>query len=456
MKKHTLKKYLPAVYFLVIVFAIFFIVPHSAHAIVQEPIRITVKSPLVPNQEGIVKVYLAHYSFQPMSSWTTSLNTVFVFTPTTGVVGISFDCEEVNTTTIFEVWGSHSYPLGTTFWTCTGKASFSTPGSYSVKANYKFGVNGLRNDEGTTESKTITVVDGTLPDPSIYHFLAPVGCDPGTPGCVDRQLVTFDPSQKNALSTYLNIFIKILIGIAAVLAVVMIVMGGIQYMTSELVSGKAEGKKRIMDALIGLLLALAAVILLKTINPSLLSVEPNIGEVSLTDYSDTPEGNATLSPISISALQNYGHGIFCPGYGGITSTGQVNGALLVQIAKTFEKNVTYDNDKRFTINNSIPTIYLDCSAFVDQVYACAGLSNPGGNTTGIFSSKTPLNVSGLKVGDLVGWTAADYGTKMGHVLMFIGSGQYINTPGKSTTGVNTAVRTTSSLPSKTKWVNPAP
>jgi hypothetical protein len=52
----------------------------------------------------------------------------------------------------------------------------------------------------------------------------------------------------------------------------MIVMGGIQYMTSELVSGKAAGKETIMQAILGLLLALGAYAILNTLNPDLLDI----------------------------------------------------------------------------------------------------------------------------------------------------------------------------------------
>jgi type IV secretory pathway VirB2 component (pilin) len=71
---------------------------------------------------------------------------------------------------------------------------------------------------------------------------------------------------------YLNIIIKLFFGIAGVLAVVMIVMGGIQYMTSELISSKEEGKNTIVHAILGLLLALGAWLILNAINPDLLNV----------------------------------------------------------------------------------------------------------------------------------------------------------------------------------------
>jgi hypothetical protein len=71
---------------------------------------------------------------------------------------------------------------------------------------------------------------------------------------------------------YLNIMIKIIIGIAAVLAMVMITMGGIEYMTSELISGKEAGKETITHAILGLVIALGAYLILYTINPQLLNV----------------------------------------------------------------------------------------------------------------------------------------------------------------------------------------
>ena len=71
---------------------------------------------------------------------------------------------------------------------------------------------------------------------------------------------------------YLNIVIKLVIGFSAVLAMLMIVIGGIEYMTSELISGKEEGKERITHAIFGLVIALGAFALLNTLNPQLLQV----------------------------------------------------------------------------------------------------------------------------------------------------------------------------------------
>ncbi len=173
--------------------------------------------------------------------------------------------------------------------TCFQETIYNIKHENDLKAGCEDGMD--NNGDGLTDINDPNChTDGNVSNPSsynkeldegsLYTFLAPLACDPSTPGCVKNadgiyELKNFNPSQKNALGTYLNILIKILIGFAAVLAVIMIVMGGIEYMTSELISSKEEGKKRITNALIGLVIALGAYVLLYTVNPSLLVIEPN-------------------------------------------------------------------------------------------------------------------------------------------------------------------------------------
>lgn len=108
-------------------------------------------------------------------------------------------------------------------------------------------------------------------NPSIYYPLAPLP-DPqpfGTSPDPNRLLTQIDVGSSGSFGNYFNTIITFIIGMAAVLAVIMIIMGGLEYMT-ESIAHKNEGKKRITDALLGLLLALAAYALLNTINPALL------------------------------------------------------------------------------------------------------------------------------------------------------------------------------------------
>jgi hypothetical protein len=103
---------------------------------------------------------------------------------------------------------------------------------------------------------------------------------------------TFDTSQSNGLGSYLNPMISLFIGICAVLAMIMILWGGIEYMTSELISSKEAGKERIRNAIFGLLLALGAWTLLYTINPNLLNSDINITTANATanlNYDNVPQ-----------------------------------------------------------------------------------------------------------------------------------------------------------------------
>ena len=73
-----------------------------------------------------------------------------------------------------------------------------------------------------------------------------------------------------SLYTYLRAVFLTGIGLAGVLAVLMIVIGGIQYIGSGMSpSGKEDAKERITNAIMGLLLALLSWIILNTINPTL-------------------------------------------------------------------------------------------------------------------------------------------------------------------------------------------
>src|SRR3989344_6628018 len=90
-----------------------------------------------------------------------------------------------------------------------------------------------------------------------------------------------DTASPDAFGKYINAIIILFIGICAVLAVVMIVIGGIEYSTSELISSKEAGIEKIKGALLGLLLALGAFILLRTINPDLLNLDVAIEGVTL-------------------------------------------------------------------------------------------------------------------------------------------------------------------------------
>ncbi len=128
-----------------------------------------------------------------------------------------------------------------------------------------------------------------------YNPLAPLPGIGGINGPIDT-------AKSNAFSDYLNKLILLFIGLCAVLAFVMIFVGGIEYMTSELVSGKAAGIEKLTNAVLGLLLALGAFVILNTLNPELLNIGlNNIPKATITIDSFDVSGALTFDgqPIKV-------------------------------------------------------------------------------------------------------------------------------------------------------------
>lgn len=116
---------------------------------------------------------------------------------------------------------------------------------------------------------------------------------------------------QTTLQTYLPNLFKLLIGLSAVWAVVMIVIGGFQYMTTDAFSGKEEGKARIWGAVKGLFLVIGAWLILNEINPNLLKinlnlpkvvVEPSIGQGG--SVSPGASGLQQETQVALSALRS--------------------------------------------------------------------------------------------------------------------------------------------------------
>lgn len=134
-----------------------------------------------------------------------------------------------------------------------------------------------------------------------YILLEPIPCYQEEEGvCENGQLIAFDPTTdtgNNKLGVYLNIIIKLFIGLCAVAAVVMIVIAGVEYSTSELISSKEAAKERIRNAILGLLLALGSYTLLYTINPDLLNTDVDIGGSSINSEGEMLVNDLVEAPV---------------------------------------------------------------------------------------------------------------------------------------------------------------
>ena len=70
---------------------------------------------------------------------------------------------------------------------------------------------------------------------------------------------------------FVNLIYGLSISIAALLAVVKIVIAGVKWMLSDVVTDKTDAKKDIQGALVGLIIIISAVLIFYTINPSIVA-----------------------------------------------------------------------------------------------------------------------------------------------------------------------------------------
>jgi len=250
-----------------------------------------------------------------------------------------------------------------------------------------------------------------------YELISPIG-----------NLTKVADQSPGGFSEFVNLLITIAIALAGAIAVIMIIIAGIQYMGTGSVWEKGESKTKATAAIGGLILLLCSYIILNTINPDLVNIR--IGGFSKIDEGkwdvpDEPEGN---SSITIKSGQ-FPASVSCPGKGKESS--------IKSIAQSFEGKVTYAVGKEGGKGEPGPkgTILLDCSGFVTTVLKCAGFK-PGtdftdGGTSNLFDAKSEVittakenivNNKVLRSGDIVGYVASDIkGKKYGHVLIFTGT-----------------------------------
>lgn len=91
-----------------------------------------------------------------------------------------------------------------------------------------------------------------------------------------------------SIATFLNNLYIWLIGAAVFLAIIMIVWGGIEMATKESVARHSDGMAKIRQALFGLVLVLAPVLVFTIINPSILNLNVNFQALNTSWGNYTP------------------------------------------------------------------------------------------------------------------------------------------------------------------------
>lgn len=149
----------------------------------------------------------------------------------------------------------------------------------------------------TPDVQSVTGI--TTPDASnTYTLLAPIGG------------MTTAPTN---IGDYFNKIFLIAIGLCGALAVIMIVIGGVQYMGDESIFGKTKAKDQITNAILGLLIALASYVLLNTINPDLLGKGVHIQQVSAVIINLPDAGDSSVDQNFKTGTGSYSLGSISPG-----------------------------------------------------------------------------------------------------------------------------------------------
>jgi len=91
----------------------------------------------------------------------------------------------------------------------------------------------------------------------------------------------------NSLGEYINAFYDWAFYAALIIAVVMVMIGGLQYMVGKGVGDVQKAKSRITNAIIGVIILMSAYTILATVNPALINLEiPNIPKVKTVIFID--------------------------------------------------------------------------------------------------------------------------------------------------------------------------
>jgi hypothetical protein len=167
-------------------------------------------------------------------------------------------------------------------------------------------------------------------------------------------------SESSNFATFINTFYKILIGVGSALAVIMIMIAGVQFMTSRgSVTSNEKAKSRIQNAIFGLILLLSPVIVFTIINPSILKL--NLGTEFGSLKQNTINQGAFSSPLQAQQCNSAQQRVAVP-----VASGQTSVSACTAKGTGWAQ---YDDEC--------------CSVTDPTKYACCGYdpANQGGTTT---------------------------------------------------------------------------
>jgi len=134
-----------------------------------------------------------------------------------------------------------------------------------------------------------------------YNLLAPLK-DANKPSSLQKV---------SGLTQYAQYVFRLVVGMAGLIAVVVLIIGGLEYVSSGISGNEAartSAHKRIWDAIMGLVLALSAFLILETINPELVTFKFKIERIKSTSTATTPStpaGPASPTVVEYQGLDKF-------------------------------------------------------------------------------------------------------------------------------------------------------
>lgn len=214
--------------------------------------------------------------------------------------------------------------------------------------------------------------------------------------------------------------------IGGILAALMLMAGGLLWLTSGGDSGKvSKAKALIGGSITGLIILFSAYMILYQVNPELTVLKP----ITIGQIKDGAIGDSSI-PVSPSTFTD-GKSLF------LTITGINCGVdSYPEMMKKAKGKIVYSQAKRMTAAPS-NKIYMDCSSFANLITVCAGKAPVPDYTETMFTNQARFNgnINSLIAGDLIGWKKSDASvSKNGHVYIYLGNGRFGDANGSSGIG----------------------
>ena len=200
------------------------------------------------------------------------------------------------------------------------------------------------------------------------------------------------------------------VGIATALAVLMVIWGGVEYITTDAIGGKEEGKEKVQNAILGLLLALGSYLILQTINPAFLNTNLGITPITTTGAKAPTVSSATGGNLNAWANWNkddqaafnsaYSHGIDPTGM--TTAEMRAAGLSDTEINAVYKENTNQSsqnvyNNSSFNgsnLSSSLSSLPSGTGGALLTSYGYAGDLTPDTNSSNGIGNKGNLLTSG--------------------------------------------------------------